>query len=206
MERIASFQGSTLRESVRFLEPAPRRFVAVSGPESAPIAGVVICSPLWAEQMNNYRREVLLGLSLAHHGIVAARFHYQGTGHSGGDPSTVDVETLRDDALDVAAHLRSSFGVERIAFVGTRLGALIAAMAAAELPESAVAMWDVVANPQSYFRDVLRARLLADLRSGGGARGNRTICLLKFAIQVRRRCSGTESSAECIKVSWRILW
>jgi len=106
---------------VSFLGPSPSRFTAVTSPEKATSVGVVVCSPLWAEQMKNYRREVLLGRALAVQGFVCARFHYRGVGNSGGNPSALDVPSMTDDALIVAEHIRSEFGVTNLVFVGTRL-------------------------------------------------------------------------------------
>lgn len=96
------------------------------------------------------------------------RFHYRGVGNSGGNPSALDVPSMTDDALIVAEHIRSEFGVTNLVFVGTRLAGAAAAAAAAETPANGLVLWDPVLDPRRYFKDVFRSRLLAELRSGGG--------------------------------------
>src|SRR5215469_15071329 len=98
-ERRLLHDGALLRERVLLLGSPRSCFVAVASPEGPASVGAVICSPLWAEQMKNYRREVLLGRALAARGFVCARFHYRGVGHSRGDPQAIDISSMTDDAV-----------------------------------------------------------------------------------------------------------
>jgi pimeloyl-ACP methyl ester carboxylesterase len=118
--------------------------------------------------MKNYRREVLLGRALAARGIACARFHYRGVGHSEGDPGALDISSMAEDAVAVADHLRTECGVTDLVFIGTRLGAVAAARAAAKAAGEGLVLWDPVLDPPRYFKEVFRSRLLAELRTGGG--------------------------------------
>lgn len=135
----------------------------ISSPEE-PLGGVVICPPLHADFSKNYRNEVLLGQALARQGFAVLRFHYRGQGHSDGDPRSVSLESLTKDAVAAVDFLRSRIGVERLGLVGCRLGAFIAAAAAASLDGAPVSLWEPVVDPGRYLRDAIRARLIGDLR------------------------------------------
>lgn len=144
-------------------------------PADAPKAGVVICSPVYAEFIRNYRREVLIGRKLAERGIAVQRFHYRGQGNSGGDESDTSFESMVEDATAAHDHLRSVADARRIGFFGSRFGALIAASVASSDPRSPVAFWDPVVEAPGYFRDIYRARQMQALKGGATADGSGTL-------------------------------
>ncbi len=127
-------------------------------PHGTPSAGVVVVSPLHMELVRNYRREVLLARTLAAHGIAVQRFHYRGTGHSDGDSTALSCDSMLDDLADAVAHLRSRTGVERLALVGTRLGALVASVGNAG--GDPIALWEPVVDATRYYREVGRFGLM----------------------------------------------
>ncbi|MDP8959415.1 MAG: alpha/beta hydrolase, partial [Actinomycetota bacterium] len=108
-------------------------------PEGRPRAGIVVCSPLHAEFLRNYRREVLVARALAARGFAVQRFHYRGTGSSDGQASEATYETMRQDALLAAGHVLERSGATRLGFLGTRWGALVAAAGAAGFPGAPLA-------------------------------------------------------------------
>lgn len=166
-KKSARFEHPTtgLVEEAGFLGADGERAFAVRHlPPGPAAAGLVICPPAFAEFEKNYRREVPLARRLAARGIAVQRFHYRGTGHS--DDADPTFDTMREDALQAARALVDRAGVEVVAFMGTRLGALPAAAAAAELPGGPVALWEPVVSPESYFREILRYRRLVDVRKG----------------------------------------
>ncbi|MGH2806114.1 MAG: serine aminopeptidase domain-containing protein [Actinomycetota bacterium] len=130
-------------------------------PADEPATGVVVCGPLQAELLRNYRREVLLARRLAATGIAVKRFHYRGSGHSDGATSAVTLQTMVDDALAAAAELERN-GVGRIAFMGTRWGAVVAARAAATRG-APLLMWEPVMQASRYFDEILRFRLMREI-------------------------------------------
>ena len=157
-----------IREEAGFLEvDGGRIFAARHLPPGRAVGGLVICCPVFAEFEKNYRREVPLARRLARRGIAVQRFHYRGTGHS--DDAEPTFETMLEDARRAARALVDRADVEVVAFMGTRLGALPAAAAAAEYPGAPLALWEPVVITEAYFREVVRYRRLLDVRKGEGS-------------------------------------
>jgi alpha/beta superfamily hydrolase len=149
------------RETPAFLgPPGDAVFGCLHLPLRPAAAVVVICSSIGAEWKYGYRREVVLARLLARHGIAAVRFHYLGTGHSDGDDTGFD--RMVHDANRAAAWARDRAGATRIAFVGTRLGALVAA-AAARPGAAPVVAFDAPDTATGYFRELFRAARVARL-------------------------------------------
>lgn len=158
-----------IRQDMEFFGAGDARmFGALHVPLGEAIGGVLICSPLGIEHVSNHRNEVLLSNALAARGIAAQRFDYRGWGNSEGEPGASAFETMRDDALEAASHLRERAGVTALGFLGIRWGGLIAAAVAAAFPASPLALWEPTADARSYFRDVYRWRLTR-YRSDGEA-------------------------------------
>jgi alpha/beta superfamily hydrolase len=153
-----------LTEEARFIESEGEGvFAFLHQPLEESLSGVIICPPLEAETIRHYRKEVLLGRALAARGHAAVRFNYRGTGNSDGEGSEVTFDDMARDALTVADWLRERTGVERIAFLGTRWGALVAANAARR-GSAPLALWEPVVSAASYFRETLRWRLMHDIK------------------------------------------
>lgn len=164
------YEDLSILQRARFAgDDGERMLTTTSLPLRPPQAGVVICSSLHAEFPKNYRREVLLSRHLACFGLAVQRFHYRGSGHSDGEPGQITFESLVDDALTAADRLREETGVTRVAFMGTRLGGLVAAATGARFDGGPVALWEPVANPDAYFREVFRARLMSEMKDRTGA-------------------------------------
>jgi alpha/beta superfamily hydrolase len=125
--------------------------------------GVVICCPLQAELLRNYRREVVLARRLAAQGIAVQRFHYRGSGHSDGETSAATFDTMLEDAQAAGDHLEEELGGRPLAFMGARFGGLVAA-GAAEARGSHLTLWEPVVDPARYFEEVLRFRLMHDMK------------------------------------------
>lgn len=99
---------------------------------AAPSAlGVVLCPPFGYEAICSHRSVRHFAEAAAAAGIPALRFDFDGTGDSAGDER--DSGRLAAQVASVRhaiATLRAMAGVERVALLGIRLGALIAALAA----------------------------------------------------------------------------
>lgn len=155
------------REDVAFLDSHGTKILTVTHlPAGTPRGGVLICSPIKSELMKNYRREVLLSRALARCGIAVQRFQYRGTGNSHGDPDALSFETMVEDAQAALARLRECAGMQRTAFVGTRLGGLVAAAAAKGIGGAPLVLWEPVTETAPYFRELFRARMIGELRAG----------------------------------------
>jgi pimeloyl-ACP methyl ester carboxylesterase len=151
------------REIVAFFGPGPEQMFGMTHiPIREPRGGVIICSPVKLEQMKNYTREVVLARSLARRGFAVQRFHYRGTGHSDGDSRMLSLHTMIDDASAAAARLAELTAIIEPAYVGTRVGSMVAAAVAAE--GSPLVMWLPITDPKRYLREVLRAGRIASLK------------------------------------------
>lgn len=130
--------GAETREMLGFYH-APARAVP-----SAP--AVLLCSPFGPEAIRSYRMMRLLADRLASAGCPVMRFDYHGTGDSPGDD---DVASLPGWAGDIGvAHreLAARSGKNTMAWIGLRLGASLAALAAqtARTGLGLLVLWDPV--------------------------------------------------------------
>ncbi|HEV3426780.1 MAG TPA: alpha/beta hydrolase [Paraburkholderia sp.] len=93
--------------------------------------GVVLCNPFGYDALCTHRGWRKLAERLAAAGLPVLRFDYPGTGDAAGnedDPCRVETWLGSIDAA--VRHLREWTGVTRVALVGLRLGATLAAIAA----------------------------------------------------------------------------
>ncbi|HYG84929.1 MAG TPA: alpha/beta fold hydrolase [Azospirillum sp.] len=96
--------------------------------------GVVLCSAHGNEELSVHRTWRDLAERLAAAGLPTLRFDYRGTGDSiGSDEDPNQVRGWLDSVHAAVHHLRAATGVEEVALVGLRLGATLAAVAAAEM-------------------------------------------------------------------------
>ena len=151
-------------EDVHFFgSGSSKMFGCLHSPRGQARAGVVVCSPLDIEARESYRREVLLARSLATHGLAVQRFHYRGAGNSDGESGDATTDTMREDALAAAEWLKEKAKVTKVAFVGTRWGAMVAAGAAAQCDEARLVLWEPVIDGARYFRELVRRLLIRDM-------------------------------------------
>lgn len=125
-------------------------------------AGVLVCPPVGNELISAHDTLRLLAEDLAGRGFAVLRFDYPGTGDSVDGPPGGDQVPLWLQAITAAiSYLRSS-GMERVVLVGMRLGATMAAMAAAHESVDAVVLWDPCVTGRAFLRQQASlARLVA---------------------------------------------
>jgi alpha-beta hydrolase superfamily lysophospholipase len=156
-----------IRESAGFLGRPNNRILGFThAPLSPARAGVVVCSPLFAELDRNYRREVLLARGLAAAGVAVQRFHYRGQGSSDGDVVDMNLTAMIDDAAAATEHLMREARTDHIGFLGARFGALVAAAVAKKFGRGPLILWDPCLDPSSYFRDIVRVGRMRALKTG----------------------------------------
>jgi hypothetical protein len=157
-ERVDAASG--LRERAGF---AGSLFVVRYLP-AAPVGhALVLCPPILGDQALHYRREVLLARALGARGVEVVRFHPRGSGNSHGDPLESTFETLVADARAAAGLVQA----DRTAFLGTRVGALVAAAAR---PGAPLLLWDAI-DGADFWREAFRARRIRGLVDGAGHGG-----------------------------------
>lgn len=150
-------QALGLREEIAFFgAKSPSMFGSVHLPKGTASAGLVICPPIHAELFRSYRKEVLLARELAARGIAVQRFHYRGVGNSEGDGDDVTLEAMSTAAREARQALAKRSGVERIATMGTRLGAFPATAIDNDDKGSPLVLWDPVPDGDAYMDEVLR--------------------------------------------------
>jgi pimeloyl-ACP methyl ester carboxylesterase len=117
---------------------------------------VLLCNPFGEEASRAHRTFRVLATLLERAGYAALRFDYSGTGDSQGESADATVDAWLDDIGAAADRLREATGATRIAIVGLRLGATLAALAAARgyaRPRHLV-LWDPIVDGAAYLRDL----------------------------------------------------
>lgn len=151
-------------QRVSFLgSPGDRVFAVFHLPRGIrPRGGVVLCPPLLTDALAITRTELALARELATRGIVTARFHYRGTGHSDGADGELNLASMLADAERVATAVAVHTGAAPPAFAGTRLGAFPAARAAARTGAAVLGLAPF-AEPDQYFKQAFRTRFMREL-------------------------------------------
>jgi hypothetical protein len=153
------------REELGFWgEPGERVFAAVTTPAGPPAGVAVLCPSLFSEHLAAYPQDVWLAGALADAGLVAARLHYRGSGHSDGETGDLDLDTMVEDVLATAARLAGD-GVPVVP-VGTRLGALVAAAASTALGGAPVVLVEPCLDAGHFLAEVLRIRRMREVLAG----------------------------------------
>lgn len=126
--------------------------------------GVLLCNPWGPEAMRAHRSMKVLADRLSAQGLDVLRFDYYGTGDSFGDATNACLADWVGDAVLAAEELRALAGVGRVDLVGLRLGAWVAAAAAARLGGEGgrIVLWDPV------VREMEKPAAVEGLTGGGG--------------------------------------
>lgn len=160
-ERVGSIAAeSSLRtaggkQSIWFGPSDAPLFGTVHVPEGGSArGGVVLCPPLGKEQVDSYRGMALLAQKLCAQGLLVLRFDYLGTGDSWGDQDQSGAVALWQDSIVEAVRFVRGCGVDEVALVGLRVGALLACSVASECgPLTALTLWDPVVRGRSYLHE-----------------------------------------------------
>jgi pimeloyl-ACP methyl ester carboxylesterase len=150
-----------------------RLFAVRHQPVGEPQRAVVVCSSILAEAIRSQRRELALGWELSAAGAAVARFHYLGAGNSDGATESMTFDGLVADARAVASSLQEETGLVSVDFVGTRLGALVAAAAAAHFPGGSLVVWEPPIDLGRYYNEIFRARMIGLLKRGERSPGGK---------------------------------
>jgi uncharacterized protein len=139
--------------------------------------GVVVFCPGVQEYCSTHWALRSLASSLAARGFHTLRFDYRGTGDSAGEPEESTIDAWTDDARLAYDEIRDAAGVQRVSFIGLRLGAMVALLAsAAGAAVKDLFLWDPVVLGTNYLKEIelldatMRLRRLHPLR-GSPAQG-----------------------------------
>jgi pimeloyl-ACP methyl ester carboxylesterase len=136
-----------------------RRLFGIFTPASAKKSSAraaALCYPWGQEYIRAHRSMRRLAVQLSDAGFDVLRFDYFGTGDSAGEPRDADLAGLRRDIETAVDELKDMTSASRVALVGMRLGATLAAQLAARPRKDidALALWDPVISGSVYWREL----------------------------------------------------
>lgn len=116
-----------------------------------------MCNPFGEEASRAHRTFRVLATQLERAGYAALRFDYSSTGDSLGESEAATVNAWLADIAIAADRLREATGATRIAVVGLRFGATLAALASArgELRLRHLLLWDPVVHGAGYIGELV---------------------------------------------------
>ena len=169
-----------------FFGRSPKSLFGVYHPPKAAQArgtGVVLCYPFGQEYMRAHRAYRQMALLLSKAGFHVLRFDYYGTGDSSGDAMDVSLTQWVEDARTAADELKETAEVSRVAFVGLRLGAAVAALAAEGRDDvDQVALWDPAVTGADYLAEITEERTDSVGNSRHTRREDGTVGVLGFPV------------------------
>ncbi len=127
--------------------------------------GVLLCAPFGYEMMCTHRALRHLAERLATAGFPTLRFDYDGTGDSSGGDCDPDRVPSWLGSIDAGVRALRGRGAQRIALVGLRFGALLAAEYAKKTPVDTLVLMSPPATGRAYLRE-LRAFQAMRIPSG----------------------------------------
>lgn len=170
---------------------APRSLFGVYHPPKAAQArgtGVVLCYPFGQEYMRAHRAFRQMALLLTKAGFHVLRFDYFGTGDSSGETSEVSFAQWVADANAAADELKEAAEIKRVAFVGLRLGAAVAAVAASTRDDvDQVVLWDPAVRGADYLAEILEDRTDSVGNSRNSALADGTAGVMGFPVTAAMR-------------------
>jgi alpha-beta hydrolase superfamily lysophospholipase len=121
-------------------------------------AGVVVCNPIGDDYIRAHRALRHLAERLAQAGFAVMRFDFHGTGDSAGDERQSErVRTWIGDIGRAVEELRRRSGVIEVALAGLRMGATLAAAAAAERGDiDSLILWSPYVSGGGYIDETTR--------------------------------------------------
>ena len=136
---------------------------APAGPAHA--TAFVMSHPFGEEKLWSHRVFVSTARALAARGHAVLRFDFMGAGDSSGMTTDTSLETHLADLRAAVRELRARApAVQRVGFIGLRLGATFAALLAEEGEcQGPLVLWDPVLDGEAYFQELLRSNLSTQL-------------------------------------------
>jgi alpha-beta hydrolase superfamily lysophospholipase len=118
------------------------------------ISAVVIAPPVGYSYLCSYRSLRIVAERLAAQGHAVLRFDYDGTGDSAGDQWEPDRLPAWRGTLSASVEALRAAGMETITLAGSRLGATLVLLDAAELRADAVIAWGPIASGRRFAKEL----------------------------------------------------
>jgi len=134
--------------------PASRQLFGLFHPsEREGSTAVLICGPFGQESIRAHRLMRVLADRLARAGVAVLRFDYYGCGDSPGDDDEGELEGWRRDVGVAHDELKRLSGATHVVWLGARLGASIAVLAArsGRSDPARLLLWDPVIDGARYL-------------------------------------------------------
>jgi pimeloyl-ACP methyl ester carboxylesterase len=123
--------------------------------EAARSTAIVLCCPLGHEYLRAHRAFRNLAVALAGRGYHVLRFDYFGVGDSSGEAAEVSLHQCLEDLGAAIEELKDTAGVTRVSLIGLRMGATLAAMAAARRRDiDRLVLWDPALDGRGYIEEL----------------------------------------------------
>ena len=147
-----------------------RLYLHHTPPEGVPVRSSVLYVHPWAEEMNKSRRmAALASRALAEAGHAVLQVDLLGCGDSSGDFGEATWEAWVDDLRDALQWLQARHPEVPLWLWGLRVGALLAAEAAAKMTQPVhLLLWQPVLQGRQALQQFLRLKAAAQLAEGGG--------------------------------------
>jgi uncharacterized protein len=131
--------------------------------------GFVLCHPFAEEKLWTHRVYVSLARDLAARGYAVLRFDHAGHGDSDGEFRDSSVDSWLSDIQSGVEYLQAELrGKSQVGLMGLRLGATLAALAAARIPGvGRLVLWEPIIDGGRYMQEVLRSNLASQLAAYG---------------------------------------
>ncbi len=127
--------------------------------------GLLLVPPLLHEQLRSRRMLAEIAVRMAASGIPCLRFDFLGSGDSEGGGARMDLASMREDIGIAAGALRALAGVDRVAVLAFRGGALpLASWLAAGGDADPVVLWEPIVDGAAWL-DELEDADARELRS-----------------------------------------
>jgi len=156
-----------------FGKPAQRLFGVLHQPPDAAgrkDAAWLFCSAFAEERNQSHRHMLEWARVLCREGFWVLRFDYRGYGDSDGLFEQFTIDDYLTDVRTAMAELERRAGVPCRGLCGLRLGATLAALAAAELPDAPMRiLWEPVINGADYIDELLRLVMAKQMKESGAA-------------------------------------
>jgi exosortase A-associated hydrolase 2 len=142
--------------------------------EDTASTAALFCHAFGEERKSSALTMSRLARAVAAAGLPALRFDYYGTGDSEGEFVEADVHTRLEDIQTAADCLREKSGCKRVALLGLRLGATLAARAAERMDEvTGLVLVEPVPDGEKYLGAELRRQLVRQMMTHGKGSASR---------------------------------
>jgi len=135
-------------------------FGVIHYPEEGSFKGVLICQPIFEEKLHVHRVLVDFSRLLSSAGFTAMRFDYYGDGDSEGEFEEATVKSRLSDINLALDFFKKKTSIQKVALLGVRFGATLAALSAEEEKEvDALILWAPILKGNDYLHQLLRMNL-----------------------------------------------